>query len=109
MDFELNWLCQNRGQVQTILMAANARGGTVFSRRVFFRISGAGVLSDAALRVLDIEPPSFSLLKDFGKAAVRAISPDGKKLLIEDWAESGHPLRVIEFGTWQTIYSGTFG
>lgn len=44
----------------------------------------------------------------FDEARVKAISPDGKKLLIVDWGIEGHPLRLIEIGSWETISSYDF-
>jgi hypothetical protein len=48
------------------------------------------------------------LVKEFAASTVRAISPDGTKLCIEDWMERRYPIRVLETGTWRVIYSGRF-
>lgn len=48
------------------------------------------------------------LVKEFVTSTVRAISPDGTKLCIEDWMERRYPIRVLETGTWRVIYSGRF-
>lgn len=51
---------------------------------------------------------SADLVKDFPASTVRAVSPDGTKLCVEDWKESGYPIRVLEIGTWRTLYTGRF-
>jgi hypothetical protein len=45
---------------------------------------------------------------EFPTSSLRAISPDATKLCIEDWKEPGYPLRVVELGTWRTVYTGRF-
>jgi len=50
----------------------------------------------------------LSLVFELPKADLRALSPDGLKLCVQDWAESGHPLRVVELGTWRTVWAGRF-
>ena len=48
------------------------------------------------------------LVKEFLASTVRASSPDGTKVCIEDWMERGYPLRVLEIGTWRVVYTGQF-
>ena len=50
----------------------------------------------------------MTLAQELAQSSVRAISPDGKKLCVEDWSEQGYPLRVLEIGSWRSIYSGHF-
>jgi hypothetical protein len=57
-------------------------------------------VSQAALKI--------SLAQEFARSTVADLSPDGKKVCLEDWAERGYPLRVLEVGTWQPIYGGRF-
>ena len=52
--------------------------------------------------------PSFIAIKKYDKASVMAISPDGKTILVEDWGIKGYPLRLVEIGTWKTMYTNTF-
>jgi len=47
-------------------------------------------------------------VKEFAASSVRAISPDGTKLCVEDWKERGYPIRVLEIGTWRIVYTGSF-
>ena len=39
---------------------------------------------------------------------VKAISPDGAKLCLEEWSRKGYPLRVVEAGTWSTLFTENF-
>ena len=50
----------------------------------------------------DIAPVELvvDLAQKFDKATVKAISPDGTKMLIEDWEKRGWPLCLVEIGTW---------
>ena len=50
----------------------------------------------------------MSLAQELAQSSVKAISPDGKKLCVEDWSEHGYPLRVLEIGSWQSVYNGHF-
>jgi hypothetical protein len=61
-------------------------------------------LAAAAVASTDLK---LTLVQEFAKSSVKAISPDGTKLCLEDWAV-GYPLRVVAIGTWQTIYTGRF-
>jgi hypothetical protein len=53
----------------------------------------------------DIAPVGLevSLVQTFDESELIVISPDGLKMLIEDWGEKGWPLRLIEIGTWKTL------
>lgn len=52
---------------------------------------------------------SITLAQEFARSSLKAaISPDGKKMCLEDWSERGYPLRVVEIGTWRTLYAGRF-
>jgi hypothetical protein len=51
---------------------------------------------------------SFSLAKEFPNARLLCVSPDGKKLCLEDWKAGGYPVRVVEAATWRTLYTGNF-
>lgn len=78
------------------------------------RISRRGLLRWAApigaalARRIAAAPLSVELAKEFPASTVKAISPDGSKVCIEDWMERGVPMRVLEIGTWRVLYSGTF-
>jgi hypothetical protein len=48
------------------------------------------------------------LAQEFPRSTVKAISPDGKKLCLEDWGVPGYPLRVLEAETWRQVYTGRF-
>lgn len=60
------------------------------------------------LRASQQEHSSLQLLKDLGNSSVKAVSPNGKLLLIEDWTEPGFPLRILEVGTWRSFPLGSF-
>src|ERR1039458_3624482 len=49
-----------------------------------------------------------TLAQEFTQSSVQAVSPDGTRLCLRDWAERGSPLRVLEIGTWRTLYTGRF-
>jgi hypothetical protein len=82
------------------------------TRRDFVRSSGLLVVSYFSRRGLaDPAAPrslKISLLQELANATVRAVSPDGGKLCLEDWRVSGYPLRVVEVGTGRTVYTGRF-
>ncbi len=50
----------------------------------------------------------LSLAREFPKSSMRALSPDGIKLCLEDWSERGYPVRVLDIGDWSTLYNGRF-
>ncbi len=47
--------------------------------------------------------------KTFAKSSMRAVSPNGKEICLEDWYEKGYPLRVWNIESGQTTYTGRFG
>jgi len=49
-----------------------------------------------------------SLAQEYAKATEYAVSPDGKMICLEDWGERRYPLRVVEIGSWRTIFKGRF-
>jgi hypothetical protein len=51
---------------------------------------------------------TLTLAKEFPKSSMRALSPDGIKLCLEDWNERGYPVRVLDIGDWSTLYNGRF-
>jgi hypothetical protein len=65
-------------------------------------------LGAALARRVAAGPFGLDLKNEFPKSSVRAISPDGSKLCLQDWAVDGRPVRVLELGTWRTTYSGIF-
>lgn len=81
------------------------------SRRDLLRSSAAILASWCAGR-LRASPSSvglkLSLELELPQSTVKALSSDGANLCVEDWAEGGYPLRVIQIGTWRTEYSGRF-
>jgi WD40 repeat protein len=83
-----------------------------FSRRDVVRWFGS-VLTPLCVRGLSGSPaaPSsvkLSLAREFPKSSMRAVSPNGTNLCVEDWNERGYPLRVLEIGDWTAIYTGRF-
>ena len=85
---------------------------TIFSRRDLIRL-GASLLTPLPTRNAAAQPLAPATLKvrlvqEIPESTAKSLSPDGTKLCVEDWAERGYPLRVIEIGTWRTIYSGHF-
>jgi hypothetical protein len=80
------------------------------SRRSFVRL-WAGTVAAVLARRMPAAPlslVSLDLAKEFPASTVRAVSPDGTKLCLEDWKESGYPIRVLEIGTWRIVYTGRF-
>ncbi len=63
----------------------------------------AAVAQPAVIGSLTLE-----LAQVFSRSSVKAVSPDGTKLCLEDWSERGYPLRVVEIGSWRTLYTGRF-
>ena len=87
----------------------------VFSRRDLARLFAPLLARLAPLPIRNaVAQPSnraklkMSLAQEFARSSVKAISPDGKKLCVEDWSEHGYPLRVLEIGSWRSIYNGHF-
>ena len=85
----------------------------IFSRRDIFRL-GASLLARpetqrGAAQTEARGELSIKLVQEFARSSLKAAaSPDGKKVCLEDWAERGYPLRVVEIGTWRTLYTGHF-
>lgn len=81
----------------------------MFSRRDMVRLSSS-LLAWSLTRRLTAEPAApglkVTLAYEFPKSTLRAISPDGTRLCVEDWTQRGYPLRVVEFDTWATVYTG---
>jgi hypothetical protein len=77
------------------------------SRRGLLRCWAAPIGAALVQRVAAV-PISVDLANEFSASTVKAISPDGARLCIEDWMEHGVPMRVLEIGTWRGVYSGTF-
>jgi hypothetical protein len=78
------------------------------SRRDLFR-STVPLTAMLVARKLTAAPSlRLSLAQKFDNSIAVAFSPDGLKICLEDWASPGYPLRVVEFGTWKTIYTGRF-
>ena len=48
------------------------------------------------------------LAHEFPNSTLRAISPDGTKLCLEDWSKPKYPLKVVEVGTWLTLMTDRF-
>src|SRR5579884_3843032 len=63
---------------------------------------------DAVAQPALIGSLTLELAQVFSRSSVKAISPDGTKLCLEDWSERGYPLRVVEIGSWRTLYTGRF-
>jgi hypothetical protein len=85
---------------------------TILSRRDLIRSSGSllGCLFTRELGAgsASIENLKINLARQFANTALRAISPDGTKLCLEDWKVPGYPLRVVDVGSGETIYTGRF-
>ncbi|MGD0308873.1 MAG: hypothetical protein ABSC02_06245 [Acidobacteriota bacterium] len=84
----------------------------VITRRRFIRFC-ASLYTASIFRDATATPvaPAFlktSLGQEYANATAKAISPDGKRLCLEDWRESGYPLHVVETDSWRTIYRGRF-
>src|SRR5690348_1504213 len=82
-------------------------------------ISRRGVIRSCAsmamllpVRKLTAEPQGPGLAvrldQEFPQSVRKALTPDGTRLCLEDWSAPGYPLRVVELGTWRTIYTGRF-
>jgi hypothetical protein len=85
---------------------------TVLTRRDLARLCGT-LLVPMPSRNAVAQPSNraklkMSLAQELAQSSVKAISPDGKKLCVEDWSEHGYPLRVLEIGSWRSIYNGHF-
>jgi len=83
-----------------------------FSRRELVRWFGS-VTAPLCARVLFGSPAApnevkLSLAREFPKSSMRALSPDGMKLCLEDWNERGYPVRVLDIGDWNALYTGRF-
>jgi hypothetical protein len=84
----------------------------MLSRRDLMRSGGLlfpilfkrGVANDSAAST-DIQ---VTLAHEFAQAGLCCVSADGTKLCLEEWKASGAPVKVVEAGTWQTIYSDRF-
>lgn len=81
----------------------------MLARRDLVRLSASALLSALAPE-LGAEPVGgfeVSLFYEFPKSSLRDISADSTRLCLEDWDVRGYaPIRVVEFGTWTTIYAG---
>src|ERR1039458_196623 len=77
------------------------------SRRGLLRCWAAPI-GATLIRRMAAAPLRVELAKEFPASTVRAVSPDGTKLCVEDWKESGYPIRVLEMGTWRVAYTGHF-
>ncbi len=82
------------------------------SRRDVLRLSTMATAGLGMQRILaqarsagDFRP---SLVQEFPRSATKALSPDGSMLCLEEWSDRGYPLRVVEVGTWRTLYVGHF-
>ena len=64
-------------------------------------------LMAAARRRVGAEPlPTgyvVSLAKEFPQSILKAVSPDGTKVCIEDWTNPGYPILIVETGTWRVL------
>lgn len=85
----------------------------MLSRRGFMRSSASLVVGPLFAQRVSAEPAASTAIKvdlvqEIPNARLLDVSPDGTKLCLEDWKTSGYPLRVVEFGTWKTKYSGRF-
>jgi hypothetical protein len=50
----------------------------------------------------------LQLAHEFSEARLLCSSPDGRKLCLEEWKARGAPVKVVETGTWQTLYTDRF-
>jgi len=84
----------------------------MISRRDIIRLCAslwaAPLIGSISLSSIVLPSLKAILAKEFPKSTVRAISPDGTRLCLEDWSERGYPLRVLETASWRTIYTGHF-
>src|SRR5206468_3711050 len=79
------------------------------SRRDLFRLSVPLCASLVVWKPAAASVPqsglTAKLAREFPSSALMAGSPDGTKVCIEDWKEKGYPFRIVEMGTWLTLYT----
>jgi hypothetical protein len=84
----------------------------MLSRRELVRLCGPLLMSPpiGCLARENSDSPGTPLIlsKEFARASMVALSPDGRELCLEDWGERGYPLRVLDVDTGRSIYSGHF-
>jgi hypothetical protein len=84
----------------------------LFSRRDVLRLSASLLVCPGAQRVVAqaeaVGDLRVALAQEFARSSVKAVSPDGTRMCLEDWSERGYPLRIVEIGPWRTVYTGRF-
>jgi len=96
-------------------MDANSLNGNspVTARRSFLKLSCLTFASTMAASFRCIgwaaAPIALQLAREFTRTRLFDISPDGRKLCLEDWASNGYPFRIVEIGTWRQLYAKKFG
>jgi WD40 repeat protein len=87
---------------------------TLISRRKLLQSSGSALvclLTQGALWAKSSIPIKFlkvNLAKEFPQKQILDVSADGMKLCFENWSKAGHPMEVVEVGTWKMIFTGSF-
>ena len=88
-----------------------------YSRRAILAGACGGWLSNQQLlratSQVDGQPASeefhVELSNQFDHCRLLDVSADGSRACLQDWKVTGYPIRVIELGSWRTLYSGNFG
>lgn len=94
-------------------MAVNSERQNLLSRRDVGRMMFSALCAWPSLESLTSmsfgSPLRAESAREFAHSRLLDVSSDGKRLCLEDWNQDGYPIRVVEVGTWRTLYSKNFG